>query len=178
VPTTLTIAAGQTTSPSFTVTAVDDALVDGTLTVTVKAIAVGHADGTDTIDVTDDETAQVLTLPFSDDFNDEDANGWLTIDDSGEPSDWQVIGGEYFQLIETAGAFDESYHLGTYTLLNAGTSLTNYRFSVVATPTNPVTTEAWDDGNDIGILFRYVDNNNYYRLSISSRYGFTRLEKK
>ncbi|MCP4330527.1 MAG: hypothetical protein GY791_19060, partial [Alphaproteobacteria bacterium] len=43
----------------------DDALVDGTQTVTVRAIAVGHADGTDTIDVTDDEVgACVLDVKF------------------------------------------------------------------------------------------------------------------
>ena len=37
VPATVTIAAGQTTSPAFDIDAVDDALVDGTQTVTVTA---------------------------------------------------------------------------------------------------------------------------------------------
>ncbi|MCP5007514.1 MAG: hypothetical protein GY941_26795, partial [Planctomycetes bacterium] len=65
VPPTVTIAAGQTTSPSFTVMAVDDAVADGTQTVTVRAIAVGHADGTDTIDVTDDEFGDcILDVKF------------------------------------------------------------------------------------------------------------------
>ncbi len=33
-------------------------------------------------------------------------------------------------------------------------------------------------GDNIGIMFRYQDQNNYYRLSIDSRFGFTRLEKR
>ena len=54
-PATVTIAAGQTTSPVFNIAAVDDALVDGTQTVTITAQATGLADGTDSVDVTDDE---------------------------------------------------------------------------------------------------------------------------
>ncbi len=124
------------------------------------------------------QTIQVLTLPFSDDFGDGDANGWITIDDSGKLSDWQVINGEYHQLNGSDGALVETYQLGKYTFLNSGFSLADYRFSVVATHTSPITTEIWDDGNDIGVMFRYANNDNYYRLSISSAYGFTRLEKK
>jgi hypothetical protein len=32
--------------------------------------------------------------------------------------------------------------------------------------------------DDIGVMFRYQNSNNYYRLSMNTRYGFTRLEKK
>ncbi|WP_158520982.1 choice-of-anchor Q domain-containing protein [Fuerstiella marisgermanici] len=52
---TVTIAAGQTTSPAFNITGVDDTIVDGTQTVTITATATAHADGTDTLDVTDDD---------------------------------------------------------------------------------------------------------------------------
>ena len=54
VPGTTTIAAGQS-SVTVDVAAVDDAILDGTQTVTITATATGHADGTDTVDVTDDE---------------------------------------------------------------------------------------------------------------------------
>ncbi|MEZ5330353.1 MAG: GEVED domain-containing protein, partial [Verrucomicrobiales bacterium] len=54
------IAAG-TNSATFFVDAVDDALVDGTQTVTFTASAPGYVSGTDTIDVTDDDTP-TLTL--------------------------------------------------------------------------------------------------------------------
>ncbi|MEO1980833.1 MAG: hypothetical protein ABGZ24_09975, partial [Fuerstiella sp.] len=55
--TMVTIAAGQTASAPFTVSGVDDAIIDGIQTVTVTASAAGHADGTDVVDVTDDEAA-------------------------------------------------------------------------------------------------------------------------
>jgi uncharacterized repeat protein (TIGR02543 family) len=61
VQATVTIAAGQTTSPVFDIDAIDDASVDGTQSVTITASYVGHADGTDTLDVTDDASIS-LTL--------------------------------------------------------------------------------------------------------------------
>lgn len=53
MPATITILAGQSTSAPFRITGVNDSIVDGTQTVTVTAIAAGHADGTDTVDVID-----------------------------------------------------------------------------------------------------------------------------
>jgi Ca2+-binding RTX toxin-like protein len=49
------IADGQTTSAAFPIGAANDALVDGTQTVTITASATGYADGSDTISVTDEE---------------------------------------------------------------------------------------------------------------------------
>ena len=61
VQASVTIAAGQATSVPFNINAVDDAIVDGTQTVTVTGSATGLADGTDTVDVTDNEVpANVL----------------------------------------------------------------------------------------------------------------------
>ena len=59
VPATVTIAAGQSTSPVFVITGVDDALSDGTQTVTITAsvAAGGYSNGSDTLEVTDDEPA-------------------------------------------------------------------------------------------------------------------------
>jgi hypothetical protein len=122
-------------------------------------------------------SGSTVSLPFSDDFDDGVADGWSVVDDSGNISDWQVISGEYYQQInvedmQTGGQpFDETYHIGTYSFLPLGISLTDYRFSVQATPLS-------EEGHDIGVMFRYWDNNNYYRLSFSSKYGFSRLEKK
>ena len=56
VPASITIAAGATTSDPFNIDAVDDLIVDGTQTVTITAAAAGHANGMDTLDVTDDDT--------------------------------------------------------------------------------------------------------------------------
>ena len=58
VPASVTIPAGQP-SAEFDVDAIDDAPVDGTQTVTITASAAGFSDGNSTVDVTDDETAEV-----------------------------------------------------------------------------------------------------------------------
>ena len=54
---TTTIAAGQTSSSPIVINSVDDAIIDGTQTVTITAAADGHADGTDTVGVADDDVA-------------------------------------------------------------------------------------------------------------------------
>ena len=113
-------------------------------------------------------------LPIVDDFNDGNSNGWVEVDEAGAASSWSVISGEFYQVnrVESVLAFDQSYHLGSYAYLQSGMGLTDYRFSVSATYL------ASQTADDIGVMFRYQDNNNYYRLSFNSRYGFTRLEKK
>jgi len=57
-PSSVTIPA-DASSATFTVTALDDGLVDGTQTVTVAATAVGYVGGTATVDVTDHKTLTV-----------------------------------------------------------------------------------------------------------------------
>ena len=115
-------------------------------------------------------------LPISDNFNDGNANGWTVVNDSAISSNWQVLSGKYQQLnrVESVNSFSGSYHLGTYSYLSSGIVLTNYRFSVEMT----FLQQAEGKADDIGLMFRYQNNNNYYRLSFNSRYGFTRLEKK
>ena len=56
VQTTVAIAAGQTTSPPFSIDAVDDTVVDGPQTVTITA-STGGSSSTDTVVVTDDDVA-------------------------------------------------------------------------------------------------------------------------
>ncbi|MFP6692621.1 MAG: choice-of-anchor D domain-containing protein, partial [Pirellulales bacterium] len=61
----ITIPAGAVTSAAFDINAVDDAIVDGTQTVAITATAAGYNDGSDTLEVTDDDTA-TLTLVIAD----------------------------------------------------------------------------------------------------------------
>ena len=64
VPATVTIPADQATSTAFSITAVDDIIDDNTQTVSITAVAADHGDGTDTLEVTDDETTPfVVTAP-------------------------------------------------------------------------------------------------------------------
>ena len=59
VPASVTIPANEA-SATFSVSGVDDDLLDGTQTVTIEAAAAGHVDGTAMVDVTDHETLSVL----------------------------------------------------------------------------------------------------------------------
>ena len=64
VPQSVTIPAGQTTSPQFTITAVDDAIVDGTQTVTITASATSYPSASDTLDVIDDDLIDLVGTAF------------------------------------------------------------------------------------------------------------------
>ena len=61
VPATVTIPAGQV-SATFAIDGVDDAIVDGAQSVTITATAGGFVDGTDTLDVADDDVPTLTLL--------------------------------------------------------------------------------------------------------------------
>ncbi len=123
--------------------------------------------------LTDDETISVH-VSIADNFSG-GAGNWTMVDDVPSPSSsWSVVNGVLRQQnkVESVNSFDGSYHRGAYAYYTNGAGLTDYRFSVDATYLATL------QANDIGVMFRYQDNNNYYRLSMNARYGFTRLEKK
>jgi lysophospholipase L1-like esterase len=123
---------------------------------------------------------KTLFSPISYDFASGDVSDWSVVDDSGVASTWQVTSGEYHQSedVDNWPSFDTSYNRGTYSFLPSLTGFSDYRFSVDITPLDDAPPVASDDGKDVGIMFRYQDNDNYYRLSFSARKSFTRLEKK
>lgn len=110
-----------------------------------------------------------------DNFNDGDYTGWTMFDDSlAVPSNWSVSGGRLLQTADVSSsgsALLYAYHKGTYAIFDATRGLDNYRFQVTATPQS-------DLGRDIGVMFRYVNNDNYYRLLFSADDGGVRLERK
>lgn len=110
-----------------------------------------------------------------DNFNDGDYAGWTMFDDSlAVPSNWIVSGGKLLQTAEVGNygtALLKAYHKGTYAIFDASRGLDNYRFQVTATPQSNL-------GRDIGVMFRYVNNDNYYRLFFSADDGGVRLERK
>jgi lysophospholipase L1-like esterase len=135
---------------------------------------------------TDEVDIYVSGVLFSDDFSQGlNETVWVKVDDSagtGNNSSWIISGNALQQnnnvdRVSQGPAFDESFHKGTYRYLNTTTTLTDYRVQVDVTPL-PDASSGELAGNDIGIMFRYQNNNNYYRLSMNYRYGFTRLEKK
>ena len=136
----------------------------------------------------------VFAGPLSYDFASADVSDWVTVNDSTGVSNWSVIGGEFVQSYERGivfpiaepretwtdapSSFAGTYHLGTYAYLSTGMGLTNYRVSLDMTPIPDSSWYVVENGHDIGVMFRYVDIDNYYRLSLNSAYGFARLEKK
>ena len=91
VPAPVTIPAGRDSSDPFAITAVDDALSDGTQSITITASATDFLPGTDRLDVTDDEpqlisqwasTVVSFSSQWSDPFN---PGAWNAIQALGEP---------------------------------------------------------------------------------------------
>lgn len=93
---------------------------------------------------------------WKDDFESGRLSGWEIIDDiSGEASNWFIEKG---YLIQDTDAGDKGRLLGT-NIINGNDKWDNYVVRVNL---------ACTDDDYIGILFRYNDNNNYYRLIMSS----------
>ena len=144
-------------------------LTDGAHEITA---VVGLADGGTEVVTASFTVDNTFELPFSDGFDDINTDFWSEDNDSGNAMNWQVVDGQYFQIKLFGGStFEESYHTGLISFLNIGMLLDNYQFDVDMTPLSTT-------GNDIGVLFRYQNNDNYYRFSMNARYGYTRLEKK
>jgi lysophospholipase L1-like esterase len=138
------------------------------------------------LESTDQIDIYISQIFFEENFSqDLDESTWVKVDDSagsGNDSFWIVSSNALQQNNYVASpprgpAFDQTYHKGTYRYLNTSIDLTDYRLQVEITPLTNGSSDG-GDGNDVGIMFRYLDRDNYYRLSMSSRYGFTRLEKK
>jgi len=126
-----------------------------------------------------------LGLPLTYNFNTGDVSAWSDISDTGTAATWTVISGEYNQTVDVGfsliGGVDQSYKLGAFSYLPALTALTAYKVSVDITPVPDTPTSSPDsrfDGKDVGVMFRYQDDNNYYRISFSTKESFARLEKK
>jgi len=114
-------------------------------------------------------------LPLSDDFSDGDANGWTIVDDATQfPSSWAVANQAFQQSAWTNSSgkdVTETYHRGSYALWTSSAGLSDYRLSVDVTPDV-------ESGDDIGVMFRYSDNLNYFRFTLNAINGFARLEER
>jgi predicted phosphodiesterase len=97
-------------------------------------------------------------LPYYESFNDNTLSRWTKVDDEpggGEPGKWYVSDGVLMQTSNIFVTKDEfNVHLGTH-IYTGNRSWKNYSFNSILKSTD-------DDG--IGIIFRYQDKDNYYRL--------------
>lgn len=118
-----------------------------------------------------------LSLPFELDFSGGGTSDWTVVESSGDASNWRISGGSYQQLNTTSRTVHgpDIYVDGSFSYLNTGFSLVDYRFSVDVTPT---ATDPEQIGSDLGILFRLQDENNYYRFALNSKFGYSELVKR
>jgi hypothetical protein len=118
----------------------------------------------DNVVVTDLQTGNVL---LQDDFRTAKVSGWTIIDEaSNGPSNWTAVDGYLKQTSSIGDSSDGGF--GTFALYTQG-NWTNYRATLHM--------KSMDD-DTIGVLFRYKDNNNYYRFSWDDQEQFRRLEKR
>jgi hypothetical protein len=114
------------------------------------------------------------TPGLSDNFNDGDFTGWSVVDEGsyGGPSSWSASTGTMLQtsnIFEQPTLASDISKLGTYAWYTAGTSWTDYSTKI---------TIRSDDDDAVGLMFRYQDNDNYYRFSWDSQRSYRRLVKK
>jgi lysophospholipase L1-like esterase len=113
---------------------------------------------------------------LSDDFSDGNAAGWTVVDDgwNSGPSNWGVVSGVYRQTSNLWGTASGGHQLrddqffGTYAY-RGSLSWGDYILQARVRST---------DNDQIGLMFRYQDNDNYYRFFMDNQRGVRRLEKK
>jgi len=108
---------------------------------------------------------------LSEDFEDGDYNGWSLVDQGTIGSmAWSAATGVMVQSsnVHSLPTGNELPKLGTYAYWQAGTGWTDY--------TTAVTFKS-DDNDTIGVMFRYQDENNYYRFSWDRQRSSRRLVK-
>ncbi len=119
------------------------------------------------------ESLHADPLPIVDGFDGGRLPGWVDVDQTQRTGIWWHGERELLQLTELSTGADSmagSYNIGVYTYLMSTMGLRDYRFSVDVASSS-------DKGQDIGVMFRYQDENNFYRFSLSSERGFGRLER-
>jgi len=110
----------------------------------------------------------------SDDFADGVLQGWTVVDEGAyeAPSFWRERSGHLLQLSNLYGPSGNAYdhRKGTFLYWNDPSALSwsNYAFSVTFNSTD-------DDG--VGLLFRYQNPSNYYKVELDSSKRFRRLFK-
>jgi len=109
---------------------------------------------------------------LSEDFNDGNYNGWALVEQGtiDGPMAWSAATGV---MVQSSNVYSlplgtEIPKLGTYAYWQGGTGWTDYKTAV--------TIKSADD-DAIGIMFRYQDENNYYRFSWDKQRNYRRLVK-
>jgi len=151
----------------FSVT--DNSLTSGSIALYTWGNAGGYFD-----DITVQEIAvPAQTLPYAENFDDGYFDGWSIVDEGNYdgPSSWSANTGTLIQNsnIYSLPTGPELPKLGTYAFYKFGNNWIDYQFNIAIRS---------EDDDSIGVMFRYQDNNNYYRFSWDSQRSYRRLVKK
>lgn len=106
------------------------------------------------------------SILYQDDFNQEGLNDWVVIDESNNiKSNWYLEDGYLIQDTDVGSRSNLSGSIFLYNKMN---------FENYVLKTNVVYT----DDDYIGLIFKYIDENNYHRFILSSQSQTIRLDKK
>lgn len=130
--------------------------------------------------VTFTDEAAAATVPtisrpvtFTDTFDNGRVDGWSRLDEghTGGPSRWSVVGTHLFQSTNVYGGSTSGTDISTpgTNFIAGNPAWTNYDLSVRA---------ASSDDDAFGVIFRYVDSDNYYRFSMDKQRHYRRLVVK
>ena len=164
--------------------AAEHAVTAKILLMAAKADGIGYFDDISILEISN---VQPSNLWIEDNFDEDSSSNWVIFDDSPSESNWKIIDGAYVQSNERdvlrdrknrRAALDGTFHIGTYAYLKSSESLSDYRVTLDITPIEEPGNSLTDDGYDIGFMFRYQDNDNYYRISLNTAYGYARFERK
>ena len=126
-----------------------------------------------TVQVSDADAPPPGQVLLSEDFSTGDLGDWTIWDDGSRtaPSDWRVRSGE---LVQRSNIWDGDStpeglpKLGTYLSYDLGMGWTDYQVNFVMRS---------EDNDTLGVMFRYLDGDNYYRFSWDSQRSYRRLVK-
>ncbi len=108
-----------------------------------------------------------------------DLRQWTIVDEGPHngPSNWRVQQGHVVDTSFILGQTDEGFEIGSY-MLSDVVSFDEFDIRVNLLSDKAASPEVDRGAGYIGIIFGYQDNDNYYRLSLSVRKGYRKLEKK
>lgn len=115
-----------------------------------------------------------IDLLFTDSFFRADLAGWNIVDEGTveAPSDWLTFENA---LMQTSNIWGGSEFPGASTPNRPGTFIRLQNFS--GTDVKISFTLRSNDDDELGVLFRFLDKDNYYRFSMDSQQGYRRLTK-
>ncbi|MEJ5364726.1 MAG: GDSL-type esterase/lipase family protein [Desulfosoma sp.] len=154
----VTPTAGTTCARAFTLTG----LTDGVQYVFGVRVA-DQAGNEDTNSVT-----ATATPGLFENFESGAAQGWLVVDNSITKGNWYVAGGLLIQDVYVPAQTEDGYDIGTYAFWTGSEYFDG-----------EIRVRLKSEGVDcIGVMFRYQDDLNYYRFSMSKRQSYRKLEKR